>query len=54
MGSPIDDWEGAGAIFTGAGGATPMIFLILSIAICLGLIVHGAMHEEKAYKKHEK
>ncbi|MEM7423673.1 MAG: hypothetical protein AAF334_08100 [Pseudomonadota bacterium] len=53
MGSPIDSWEGATAIFTGAGGVTPMLFLILSVIICVGLIIHGAMHEEDAYKKHE-
>ncbi|MEM7522859.1 MAG: hypothetical protein AAF360_03690 [Pseudomonadota bacterium] len=53
MGSPIDSWEGAEAIFTGAGGASPMIFLIISVALCVGLIVHGAIHEEKAYDAHK-
>lgn len=53
MGSPIDTWEGAGAIFTGAGGASPAVFLVLSVVICVGLIVRGAIYEEKAYKKHE-
>lgn len=53
MGSPIDTFEGAGAIFTGAGGSSPMIFLILSVVICVGLIVQGAIHEEKVYSKHK-
>ena len=51
MGSPIETWENATAYFTGAGGSTPAIILVLSIALCVGLIVHGAMHEEHAYKK---
>ncbi|MEM7177533.1 MAG: hypothetical protein AAGD47_10630 [Pseudomonadota bacterium] len=54
MGSPIDTWEGAGAIYTGAGGVSPMIFLILSAVICFGLIVQGYMHEEHVYKKYNK
>ncbi|MFK7944704.1 MAG: hypothetical protein AB8B85_17595 [Paracoccaceae bacterium] len=53
MGSPIESWEGATAYFTGAGGSTPMIFLILSVVLCVGLIVHGYIDEEKTYKKHK-
>ena len=53
MGSPIDSWEGATAYFTGAGGATPGIFLAIAIILCVGLIVHGAITEEAAYKKHK-
>lgn len=53
MGSPIDSWEGAEAYFTGAGGVTPMIFLILSLVVCVGAIYFGAVQEEKAYKKHK-
>ncbi|MEM6933748.1 MAG: hypothetical protein AAF526_09190 [Pseudomonadota bacterium] len=53
MGSPIDTWEGAGAIFTGAGGSTPTIFLILSVILCVGLIVQGYIHEEHVYNKHK-
>lgn len=53
MGSPLDTYEGAEAIFTGAGGSSPMIFFLLALAICVGLIIHGAMDEEKAYKKHK-
>ncbi len=54
MGSPIDSWEGAEAIYTGAGGASPMIFLILSAVICVGLIAQGYYHEEHIYKKYMK
>ncbi|MEM6421907.1 MAG: hypothetical protein AAF698_04900 [Pseudomonadota bacterium] len=50
MGSPIDSWEGAGAFFTGAGGATPAIFLVLAIVAVVGAIAWGAMQEESAHK----
>ncbi|MEM7213095.1 MAG: hypothetical protein AAF479_14600 [Pseudomonadota bacterium] len=53
MGSPIDTFEGAGAIYTGAGGSTPMIFLIISVILCVALIVQGSIHEEKVYKETE-
>ncbi|MEM7683913.1 MAG: hypothetical protein AAF293_03750 [Pseudomonadota bacterium] len=53
MGSPIDTWEGAEAIYTGAGGFTPTLFLILGVVLCVALIVHGARHEEEAYKEHK-
>ncbi|MEM8754605.1 MAG: hypothetical protein AAGF90_16645 [Pseudomonadota bacterium] len=53
MGSPIESWEGAGAVFTGAGGFSPTLFLILAVVICVGLIARGAMYEEKAYEKHK-
>ncbi|MEM7390952.1 MAG: hypothetical protein AAF492_01290 [Verrucomicrobiota bacterium] len=51
MGSPIESWEGAAAVFTGAGGSSPMIILIISILLCVGLIVQGAIHEEHKYNK---
>lgn len=54
MGSPIETWEGAQAIFTGAGGATPGIVLLLSVIACLGAIVMGAIHEEHVYAKYLK
>ena len=53
MGSPIDTWEGAGAYFTGAGGASPMILLIVSFVVCFGLIAYGAWQEEASYKHHK-
>lgn len=49
MGSPIETWEGATAIFTGAGGATPTIFLALAVIVCFGAILLGARHESHAY-----
>ncbi len=53
MGSPIDSWEGAAAYFTGAGGASPGILLFISLVVCVGAIVVGAMSEEKSYSKHK-
>ncbi|MEM8790552.1 MAG: hypothetical protein AAGE80_02955 [Pseudomonadota bacterium] len=53
MGSPIDSFEGAGAIFTGAGGSSPMIFLILSVILCVAIIAQGCVHEEHLYNKHK-
>ncbi|MGH1482416.1 MAG: hypothetical protein ACRBM6_27455 [Geminicoccales bacterium] len=53
MGSPIENWEGAAAYFTGAGGASPTIILIISIVVCFSAIVYGAISEEKSYSKHK-
>lgn len=53
MGSPIESWEGAAAYFTGAGGFTPTLVLIIAAVVCVGAIVLGAMHEEESYKKHK-
>lgn len=52
MGSPIDSWDGAAAYFTGAGGATPYLILVIAAAVCFGAIFLGAVEEELAYKKH--
>lgn len=49
MGSPITTWEGAGAIYTGAGGSTPGLFLILAAIVCVAAIIIGARHESHAY-----
>ncbi len=51
MGSPITAWEGATAIFTGAGGVTPGLFLLLSVVVCVAAIYHGAKHETHSYER---
>ncbi|MFN3537389.1 MAG: hypothetical protein ACK4Y4_08095 [Brevundimonas sp.] len=51
MGSPITSWDGAEAVFTGAGSAMPGLFLILSIAMVLGALWWGARHESEAYER---
>lgn len=53
MGSPITTWEGAAAYFTGFGGATPTLFLLLSVVVCVAAIVYGAKHEAHAYDRCE-
>ena len=53
MGSPIESWEGAAAYFTGAGGASPTIILLIAAVVCFGAIVYGAKSEEKSYSKHK-
>ncbi|MGD1879744.1 MAG: hypothetical protein ACFB13_19855 [Kiloniellaceae bacterium] len=54
MGSPIETWEGAAAIFNGAGGAAPVIWLVLAGVACFGAIVLAAIHEEHVYAKYLK
>ena len=53
MGSPIETWENATAIFTGAGGISPLIILLLAVVVCFGAIAYGGMKEEQSYKKHD-
>lgn len=53
MGSPIETWDGAAAYFTGAGGVTPVLFLVLALAVCVGALIHGARHENESYEKLE-
>ena len=52
MGSPIESWEGAAAVFTGAGSSFS-IWLCLGIAAVLTLapIIYTATHENDIYKK---
>ena len=44
----------AGPQFIGVGGSLPMIFLLISIAICVLACVVGSKHELDAYKKVQK
>lgn len=56
MGAPFDTgtWNGVeGAYFTGAGGASPTLFLVISIALCVIPLVLGHKHESEAYKRME-
>ena len=53
MGAPFDTgtWTGVtGAYFTGFGGAE-MIWLIVSIVLCLVALFIGGRHEQESYKK---
>lgn len=51
-GSPLTSWDGAAAIYTFAD--KPMLialFLILTVAVVAGVIIHSARHETKAFKR---
>ena len=57
MGWPFEtaSWNDvAGAIYPGAGGAMPTIWLFIAIALCVIAIAGGSLHELKAYKRQEK
>lgn len=53
MGSPITSWDGAEAYFTGAGGASPALLLILSVIATFAAIWYGAKHETHSYERLE-
>lgn len=53
MGSPISSWEGAEAYFTGAGGGSPTLLLVLAVVATVVAIVLGARHESHSYSKLE-
>ncbi|TAG24761.1 MAG: hypothetical protein EAZ40_06075, partial [Rhodobacterales bacterium] len=52
IGTNITDWAAVeGAYYAGMGSEA--IWLFLSMALCAGALILGAMHEKKAYKKVE-
>lgn len=52
MGSPIDTWEGATVIFTGAGsGLSIGLFLLIAVALTVLPLFDSAKHENAAYEK---
>ena len=52
MGSPIEAWEGATAIFTGAHSSLSIwLFLLLSVAATVVPLIDSARHESHAYEK---
>ncbi len=52
MGSDFDTWSGVeGAIYMGAGSSWELIWLVLSIAMCIAAIWVGGTHEADAYRK---
>ncbi|MGB5215448.1 MAG: hypothetical protein WBN88_17595 [Anderseniella sp.] len=53
MGSPIDNWEGATAVFTGAHSSFSIgLSLLVMVAVCVAPVVYSAIHEKAQYKKH--
>ena len=50
IGTDITDWAAVeGAYYAGMGSEA--IWLFLSMILCVGALVLGALHEKKAYKK---
>ena len=53
MGSPIDTWEGATAVFTGAHSTLSIaLSLLVMLVLCVAPIVYTAGHERDQYNKH--
>ena len=54
MGSAFDSWDAVeGAYYMGAGTSWEVIWLFLSIALCVIALIMGARHELDAYKEAE-
>ena len=54
FGTNITSWDGfEGAYYTGYGGGE-MIWLIVSIVLCVVALVSGLSHEKSSYKKAER
>ena len=50
IGTDITDWAAVeGAYYAGMGSEA--IWLFLSMILCVGALVLGALHEKEAYKK---
>ena len=53
MGSPIESFEGATAIFTGAhSSVSVMVCFLLAAAVCVWPIIQTTIHENKKYNEH--
>lgn len=54
-GSPITSWEGVEAYYTFADSPGAIaLFLVLGIAVLVGVIANSAIHETKAFKRFQK
>ena len=50
--SPIDTWEGAGAVFNNFGGSGVMIWFLILIALMVLVIVAAAKSEKEHEREH--
>jgi len=50
--SPIDSWEGAGAVFNSAGGGNVWIWVVIAAALCIIPIISAIRHENEIENKH--
>ncbi|MBF4162412.1 hypothetical protein [Nocardioides acrostichi] len=50
--SPIDSWDGATAVFTGAGDVPlDVLFVVVAFAMFIGFLVTMVRHENHAYEQ---
>lgn len=48
--SPIDSWDGATTVFTGADStALQVLFVVLGVAVFIGFLAKMIVHEKHAY-----
>ena len=50
--SPIDTWEGAGAVFNNFGGSGVMIWFLILLALMITVIVAAARSEKAHEREH--
>lgn len=50
--SPIDSWEGATSVFTGADStALQVAFVVIALALLVGFMARMIRHENHAYRQ---
>lgn len=55
MGPEFENWSAVeGAYYMGAGTSWEMIWLLLSIGLCIISLIMGARHELESYSKAER
>jgi hypothetical protein len=50
--SPIDTWEGAGAVFNNAGGSGVVVWFLILLALMLAVIITAARTEKRHEREH--
>ena len=50
--SPIDSWEGAGAIYNNAGGGGVILWFLILLALMLIVIIAAARAEREPEREH--
>jgi len=54
MGAGFENWSAVeGAYYMGAGTSWEMIWLLLSIGMCIIALIMGARHESDSYRRAE-
>ena len=49
--SPIETWEGAGAIFNSAGSTGEVIWFWIAVALCVWTVISAVAHENKTERE---